>query len=74
MNDNKTVLIIDDEDWFFEPTLEKFEYEGITYDFCRTGFDGLQKFEIRFQLFTSIGILDFTGIYEGFSMIEVIVE
>lgn len=45
MNNNKTVLIIDDEDWFFEPVLEKFEYEGITYDFCRTGYKGLQKLE-----------------------------
>lgn len=45
MNDNKTVLIIDDEDWFFEPILEKLEFEAISYDICRTGYAGLQKLE-----------------------------
>jgi DNA-binding response OmpR family regulator len=40
---SKDVLIIDDEPWFFAPFLERLEYEGITYDCCKTGTDGLNK-------------------------------
>ncbi|MCU0288135.1 MAG: response regulator [Acidobacteria bacterium] len=47
MENNKTILIIDDEEWYYEPILERLEYEGITYNFCRTGYAGLQKLEIK---------------------------
>lgn len=40
---SKTVLIIDDEDWFLEPILERMDSEGITYDYCGTGYEGLSK-------------------------------
>ncbi|MCP4154049.1 MAG: response regulator [bacterium] len=42
---SKSVLFIDDEEWFLEPTMERLEHGGITFDYCRTGFDGLKKIE-----------------------------
>lgn len=40
---SKKVLIIDDEKWFFEPFLERLDFEKISYDFCRNGTQGLKK-------------------------------
>ncbi len=41
----KDVLIIDDEEWFFEPILERLDHEGISYDYCRAGNEGLNAFK-----------------------------
>ncbi|MCP4216628.1 MAG: response regulator [bacterium] len=40
---SKKILIIDDEKWFFQPILERLEYEKIPYDFCKNGSLGLAK-------------------------------
>ena len=40
---SQKLLIIDDERWFFEPLLDRLDYEGIDYEYCFTGFDGLNK-------------------------------
>ncbi len=45
MAENKSVLIIDDEEWFYEGIMERMAAQGITYDFARTGQEGLKKWE-----------------------------
>lgn len=41
----RQVLIIDDEKWFFEPFLERLDFEKIQYDFCKSGTQGLNMLE-----------------------------
>lgn len=42
---NKDVLIIDDEPWFFEPFLDRLDFEKISYDYCKNGSEGLKKLQ-----------------------------
>ncbi len=37
------LLIIDDEEWYFEPIFERLNHENINYDFCKTGASGLNR-------------------------------
>lgn len=41
---SKHLLLIDDEDWFVEPILDRLSFEGIQCRYCRTGFAGLKEF------------------------------
>ncbi|MCP4154045.1 MAG: response regulator [bacterium] len=53
----RKILIIDDEKWFFEPILERLDYEQITYDFCKNGSCGLKKLKDKKNSYKAI-ILD----------------
>ncbi|MDQ1355177.1 MAG: two-component system, NtrC family, nitrogen regulation response regulator NtrX [Acidobacteriota bacterium] len=39
----KDLLIIDDEEFFFQPILERLDSEKLSYDYCKTGLDGLER-------------------------------
>jgi tetratricopeptide (TPR) repeat protein len=42
---NKDVLIIDDEPWFFDPFLDRLDFEKISYGYCKNGSEGLKKLQ-----------------------------
>jgi tetratricopeptide (TPR) repeat protein len=42
---NKDILIIDDEQWFFEPFLDRLDFEKISHDYCDNGSEGLKKLQ-----------------------------
>ena len=54
---NKKVLIIDDEDWFIEPILDRLAFEEIVYNYFKTGFEGLMEFKSNSSEYSVI-ILD----------------
>jgi DNA-binding NtrC family response regulator len=38
----KDVLIVDDEEWFVEPILDRLDFENISYDFCTNGSEAMK--------------------------------
>ena len=45
------ILVIDEEDWYMEPILERLTNEGIDHKFCQTVAEGLEAFhEMDFVL------------------------
>lgn len=45
MSKGKDLLIIDDEEFYFEPILERLEFEKLSFDYCKTGSDGFALLE-----------------------------
>ncbi len=52
MSINKKVLLVDEEDWYMEPILDRLDYEEIEHEYCQTVADSLEvlKSEITFAL------------------------
>jgi len=42
---SKDLLIIDDEEFYFEPIFERLEHEGLSYEYCLNGSAGLEKLD-----------------------------
>jgi tetratricopeptide (TPR) repeat protein len=42
---NKDILIINADQWFFEPFLDLLDFEKISYDYCHNGSDALKAFQ-----------------------------
>ncbi len=41
---NGKLLIIDDEEWYFEPIFERLNHANIKFDYFKTGVDGFNNF------------------------------
>ncbi len=41
----KDILIIDDEEWFFEPYLDQIESVGFSCDYCKNASEAITKFQ-----------------------------
>ncbi len=42
---NKKILVVDEEDWYMEPILDRLDYEEIEHEYCQTVAESLEAFQ-----------------------------